>query len=111
MVDEQTHDNIVAQTERIGQIVPVLLELSRPPVETEEPVAVRSNPEVAGAILAYLYHIGTGFWSAEPVGGNALSLAVDTVKCLRCTDPQNSLTILVNSTHKRISTIWMWTVN
>ena len=47
MVDEQTRDNVVAQTVRISRIVLVRFELSRPPVQTEEPLIVRANPEIA----------------------------------------------------------------
>ena len=47
MVDEQTRDKAVAQTVWICRIVLVRLELSGPPVETEEPVAISANPEIA----------------------------------------------------------------
>ena len=47
MVNEQTRDNVVALAVRISRIVLVRFELSRPPVETEEPLIVRANPENA----------------------------------------------------------------
>lgn len=45
VVDEQARYKIVAQTVGICWVVPVRLEMSCPPVESEEPVAIRANPQ------------------------------------------------------------------
>src|SRR5437868_1418359 len=47
MVNEQTRDNVVAQTVRIGWVVPISPELPRPRVEAEEPLIIGADPDVA----------------------------------------------------------------
>ena len=104
MIDQKTGHDVVAQTVWISRIVTVGLEFSRPPVKTEQPVVIRSNPEIAGTVFVNRDHIGTGCWSGRPVIGSVVpGLAVDTVECFGRTDPQDSLTILVDCADKGFS--------
>ncbi len=63
-IDEKTCHDVVAQTVWISRIVKVRLEFSRPPVKTEQPVGISSNPEIAGSVFMNRDHIGTGCRSA-----------------------------------------------
>src|SRR5271154_1550600 len=104
MIDEKTCHDVVAQTVLISRVVTIYLEFSGPSIKTEQPVVISSSPEITGTVFADRDHIGFGRWSGRLAIGSVLpSLAVDTVECFGCTDPQDSLRILVDCANKGLS--------
>src|ERR1700733_14984923 len=101
VIDQKTAHDVVAQTVWIRRIVKQRLEFSRALVKTEQPVVISSNPEIAGTVLANREPIGTDCWSVPPAIESVVPvLAVDTVECSGRSDPQDSLTILVDCADK-----------
>src|ERR1700691_4355268 len=47
VVDEQTRDNVVAQSVWVRRIMAIRLELPCSPIEAKEPVSKTANPEIA----------------------------------------------------------------
>jgi hypothetical protein len=60
MVDEQTHDKIIAQTVWICRVVQIWHESPGSPIKAEEPMSISANPEIARVIVAKRYDVGTG---------------------------------------------------
>jgi hypothetical protein len=76
-------------------------EKPRSGVEAKESMAIGAHPEIARAILANRYDVGSFSGAGEVKRIVSLCFAVDTMKGFVSADPEDSVMILVNCANKR----------
>src|ERR1700693_3302341 len=95
MIDKKPVHLVVAQARWVGRIMPIVLELSAPPVKASQPMPGGAEPKGAGMVLDYVDDHGP-VPEARGKGSVMPGLAVDPNESVIVADPHSSFVILID---------------